>query len=474
MRTSRGFAPRVPVVAIVGSGFSGTMVAVNLARRAGTTPLKIVLIERGERFARGAAYGTTSPHHLLNVAAGHMSALPDQPGHFLEWLRSKLPGADAGTFAPRRLYGEYLEDLLTRHLADSPVSVARVRDEIIDLRETHLGVILHGRDGSRTRADHVVLALGHAKPAPPVDGASTPFLGRAYAENPWTVDPLEGLAADDPMILVGSGLTAVDAILDAHARGHRGRLTAISRHGLLPCRHERFAAKPVTSVNLASPLTVRAVFRHFRDEAARIERGGGDWRGVFESLRGDFPALWSALDGAEKARFLRHAAPIWDVHRHRMAPEAARKIDELRSRGQLDVIAGRLRSIEAQGDRLVVTFVRRGHANVETFTTPRVINCTGPARRIAPCHSPLVGALFARGLAIPDPLSLGLMAGVDGAILNASGERTGRLFGLGPILKGARWETTAVRELRSQAYELAGHILKRAASVTAMRGRRVA
>ena len=100
-------------IAIIGGGFSGTMTAVNLARL-GTRPLLMTQTFSGRPAGRGVAYGTRRPEHLLNVAARNMSAFPDHPNHFLDWLRTRTEYADLPdvvlreAFVPRRVYGDYL------------------------------------------------------------------------------------------------------------------------------------------------------------------------------------------------------------------------------------------------------------------------------------------------------------------------------------------------------------------------------
>ena len=81
--TTHSASPDVsPVdIAIIGAGFCGSMVAVNLLRKA-TEKIEIALIERSGSFARGLAYGTTDRSHLLNVPAGKMGAFPDDHEHF--------------------------------------------------------------------------------------------------------------------------------------------------------------------------------------------------------------------------------------------------------------------------------------------------------------------------------------------------------------------------------------------------------
>jgi fatty acid desaturase len=60
-----------------------------------------------------------------------------------------------------------------------------------------------------------------------------------------------------------------------------------------------------------------------------------------DGLRPHLPALWNRLPPEEKSRFLRHVRPYWDVHRHRMAPEIARRIADLQQSGHLSILAGR-------------------------------------------------------------------------------------------------------------------------------------
>jgi uncharacterized NAD(P)/FAD-binding protein YdhS len=458
MSRSPFLGSRPQVIAIVGGGFSGTLVAVHLARLAGGPPIKVLLFERGERFARGVAYGTSSPHHLLNVPAGMMSALPDEPAHFLEWLQARDPDAHAGTFAPRRLYGEYLEELLTHAARWDGAAIELIRGEIVDVCEDGPGVTLRGRDGSRTRAHRAVLALGHPRPGDPLEGAEALKANGVYRENPWEDGVLDGLTPGDAIVLIGSGLSAVDLIVEARANDLRGPITVVSRHGLFPRAHRSFFPCSTSPIDLDGFTTLPSVLSHLRREAARCEREGGDWRAAVDALRPHLQRVWRSFGATEKERFLRHLVSLWDVHRHRVAPEIDRILQEARRAGQLTGIAGRVRGIEERGDGVAIRLVRRGRPDEETLLARRVINCTGPSRDVRADHSPLVEELIARGLARPDALGMGLEAAESGALLNAAGVRSERLFTLGPLLKGQLWETTAVRELRNQALDLARHI----------------
>ena len=461
-------APGSDVIAVIGGGFSGTLVAVNLARAAGDRPFRIVLFERAARFARGVAYATASPRHLLNVPAKMMSALVDEPGHFLAWLQTRDPRAHADTFAPRRLYGEYLEELLAQAAASSGSTIELVRDEIVDLRPCRSGaaMVVNGRGGASLRADRVVLALGNPQPEDVVECPEHLRDSRQYISNCWHNGILDGLKREDRLVLLGAGLSAVDVIVEARAKGLKGPITVISRHGLLPQRHRSVAPRPVERVEGAATRTARSLLRHLRQEAARCEQEGGDWRLVVDALRPAIPAIWRSFSRAEKERFIRHLGSRWDVHRHRIAPEIDQVLEDARRDGQLTVIAGRVRSLAGCGNGVELKLIRRGGSEVETLVAERIINCTGPSRNLRSGRSPLLDALVDRGLGRPDPLALGLEVTESGALIAADGTDSQRIFALGPILKGQLWETTAVRELRVQAHDLARHL---AALTTAAR-----
>jgi uncharacterized NAD(P)/FAD-binding protein YdhS len=71
----------------------------------------------------------------------------------------------------------------------------------------------------------------------------------------------------------------------------------------------------------------------------------------------------------------------------------------------------------------------------------------------------LLDALCKRGLAVPDPLSLGLEVSEDLALLDARGRPSPDLFLVGPLLKARFWEARAVPELRAHAAGLAERLL---------------
>src|SRR5262249_53289871 len=151
-------------IAIVGAGFSGTLLAVHLLRRASPAD-RILLIERNSSFGRGTAYATGNDSHLLNVRAGDMSAFSDRPSHFLDWLQhqprdaSMVTTPDRMTFVSRRLYGRYIQDILTSEMAGERGAprLTLIADDAIGLHDAGDFYRIELAGGRPYQADVVVL-----------------------------------------------------------------------------------------------------------------------------------------------------------------------------------------------------------------------------------------------------------------------------------------------------------------------------
>lgn len=418
-------------VVIVGAGASGTLQALHLAR-AGASP---VLVERGARPARGVAYGTTRPEHLLNVPARRMSALADDPGHFSRWFADRTGGTEED-YAPRMLYGDYLAELLVE--AGVPV----VRGEAVDVADG--AVVL--ADGHVLAADAVVLAPGNFPPATP-RGIDVPALGDVWVDDPWS-GALEDLGPKDVVFLLGTGLTAVDVALTLDATGFRGRIVALSRRGLAPRSHG--LREPMVAAREDLVPNCIAMLRRVRQRTAEV-----GWRSAVHELRTVTQWLWGAADREQRRRFLRHLRPWWDVHRHKLAPAVGATIERLRAEARLAVAAGRLQSVTPVEGGAELGLRLRGQEAPEQLRVARIVNCTGPEPGIAGTGEPLLDALLARGAIREDALGIGVDVDRDCRAIGADGAASETLSVIGPVTRGTFWESVAVPDIRTQAAKVA-------------------
>ncbi len=453
-----------PTVAIIGGGLSGSLVAIQLLRQA-RKPIRILLIERDDLPGRGVAYRDQPECHRLNVRAEAMSAYADQPDHFLNWLNEQYsPCHPVGTseFLPRRIYGAYIESLLDAASRDArPGVTLEVRtDEVVGLVEAPHGMTLHLLDQRRLRADLVVLACGNPGPADPKLPNAGALMGRSYVGQAWSTPGLYAVRPEEDLLLIGSGLTALDWLVSLATRGHRGQIELISRRGLLPHPHRPAPLHKLSFDPQALPPNLRLHLRALRKEAASVSATNGDWRSVIDALRPHTQALWLHFSEREQRRFLRHLRPYWEVHRHRAAPSVMATVDTLMRQGQMRLQAGRLIDLHEADQRLNVRVRLRGKNEVSEFCVDRVINCTGPECDYRRLDHPLIVSLREQGLISADSLGLGLTTNSFGALCTQDGTASTRLFTLGPPRKGQLWETTAVPEIRVQAQALARYLLE--------------
>ncbi len=451
-------------IAIVGAGFSGTLVALHLLR---LTPAwtRIVLIERNAQFGKGQAYGTGNASHLLNVPAGRMSAFHDRPDDFIAWLRRQHAAAggeacgpcpQADTFVPRRDFGAYVRYLLNEELKRPELGdrLDLVRGDVRDIDAESQPIRLELDRGRVLQAEMVVLAMGNFPPEPPAVETPDFYDSAFYRADPWAADALVGLSPSDPVLLVGTGLTTVDAVVTLLDAGHTGRVHAVSRRGLLPLRHGAHAgARPAAP--LSYPTSITALSRLLRREA----RATDEWHKAVDALRPFTTDVWQSMQPADRRRFLRHMRPWWDIHRHRLAPSVAERVDGARAAGQLVVRAGRLRSLRVVDGTVRVRFRARGPADrFEELEVARVVNCAGPGADYDRIAHPLARSLLRRGVVRPDPLRLGLDVTGTCAVIDGTGAISRRLFAVGPVTKGQFWEMTAVPDIRRQCEVLAAHL----------------
>jgi uncharacterized NAD(P)/FAD-binding protein YdhS len=441
-------------VAIVGAGASGTLVAAQFKKLAPHG--RLAIIGNAIRPARGVAYETHCHSNLLNVRACNMSAFPDDPDHFVNWLKPRMPKANPNTYAPRRFYGDYLAGIFYQTISDLK-NTEYILGRVIDISRNPDLWKIYLEDGSSLEAHNVVLAFGNLLvPSDPIDFTAVSL---NYWRNPWAHNIALGLEEDAPVLLVGTGLTMVDVALSLREVGHRGPIHSISRHGRLYQYHKLHQARPLSNLPEEAFKSPANALRWIRREIKTAEKSGFDWRAVIDSIRPHTEGIWQSWSPAQRESFLRHARNLWDTHRHRMAPEVSDQLGVLIEDRALIIHSGRLVSAVPEGQHAAVTWKDAETGESHTLNVKRIINCTGPTRDYARSNLPLVESLRNSGWLTPDPLRLGVETDVDGRLISASGQPIDDLFTLGPMRIPFLWESIAMPEIRNQALALAETII---------------
>jgi uncharacterized NAD(P)/FAD-binding protein YdhS len=429
-------------VAVIGGGFSGCAVTAQLARRA-PAGISLGLFEPGS-LGHGAAYGTRHAEHLLNTRVAMMSIFPDDPGHFQRWLGQD---AHATTFESRSRYGAYVNATATRALERPDFTHVRERVSGIVRRQDGAFTVV-AESGERWVARSVALATGNPLP----DDTFLPNAVRlhpGYVADPWRFDYRR---VGGHVLLIGSGLTALDVLVALDNGGHRGMVDVVSRRGRYPEVHADIAAYDV--VPALDTRNARALLRSFRRHVKDAERRGFDWRALVDAVRQEAEAIWRRLPPAERRRFERHLRGHWERRRHRAPEPVAAVRRRYEERGRLQTHAGTLVAIEG---KTVVLALRDGSA--ARLTPDWIVNCTGLSGASGHRKNGALASLFDAELLSVAPGGLGLRAGTDLAAIDAAGRPVPGLWINGPLARGSRFEATAVPELRVMAEQAAAGIV---------------
>jgi uncharacterized NAD(P)/FAD-binding protein YdhS/predicted metal-dependent enzyme (double-stranded beta helix superfamily) len=480
LREGRRFVPRpepqriphkkragdIPTIAIVGGGFSGSMTAAHILRDA-KSPLRVVVIERRGSVGEGVAYATRESAHLLNVGAANMSAWESRPQDFTQWALGRSRDVQPSDFLPRQWYGDYIRDTLHGAAKGAEAELSIVFDEVRRVaKKPEGGWMLHLARGSSLHADAVVLAIGHCAPADPI-GAHWLGPRTRFITDPWRPFAMNAIRGDEPIVVLGSGLTAVDTVISLTEYPRSAKITLVSVNGLIPQGHAEFPTTPAdlddaVSTLLRTPggVTCLRLLRGLRRLAHEFTSKGSDWRSVVDGLRPHTASLWRAMSLAQRRRFLARLRPFWEVHRHRTAPEISTRLRSLLESGRVEVIAGRVESVREERDQVCVRVRARKSRNPVEITAGWVVNCTGPLPSNRPESNPAIGSLMVRGQLSLDALALGVETGEHGNAIAANGSEVPDIFVVGTLRKPALWESTAVPELRQQAAEAAERLLE--------------
>jgi len=452
-------------ITIIGAGFSGVALAAALKRSA-PADTTVYLVGVDSNYGGGVAYGDARPEHVLNVRARDLGLSPDDPGDFADWFNLGERGR-AG-FLPRQLYGDYLRDRLHALATADGVRVHEVRREAVAIDRFDGALHVQLDDGAAIVSDRVVLAVG-ALPPPPLAGVGPRLaVHPRYIGWPWQERAIERIDPDARILVVGTGLTMADVAATLRQRGHRGRIDALSRHGLLPQRH---ADQPLPVADLPPGIRQALAEHDLPELLSRIRALSTvvDWRALVDALRPHTQAFWQGLSEAQRQQFLRHLRSYWEVARHRIAPAIAEQIDAMRAEGQLRVLAGRLVRAGIAENGVSVLLRERGATHVRHERYDVLLRATGLNTDVARTTHPLLAQLRESGIVAADRHDLGLDTSDALEVVDAQGRPVPGLYCLGPLLRGRFWEITAVPELRVAASWLARELVepKRAAALRA-------
>ncbi len=449
---------RVPV-AIIGGGFSGAAVALHLARRGVGS---VVFEPRGE-LGRGLAYGNRESAFRTNVPAARMSIFPDDRPHFQKWIErtgavakdSEAFAADGGVYPSREVFGDYVAAQVEPHLKSG--WIRHSAEKALSVERGGSVWRVAGELGAKIEADVVVLAATHPSASIPAPRRPTvedeTFCRDLSAEN-----PVPALQKHEAILIVGAGLTAIDALVLLEKLGHSGPTTLISRRGQRPQPQAHNPLPPFGDFTTRPERTALRLLRRVRNALAFEKPPEMEWQIVLDAVRAQGLQIWSALPLDERRRLVRHARPYWDANRFRMSPQAAKILAQREQSGKTELIKARVVAARRERSCFAIELATGGPNVLRRYD--RIVLATGPSHKDI-FGEPPFASLARAGLIAIDPTQLGLSVTPKSETIGVAGQIVGGLFVAGPLARGAFGELMGLPEVAHHAQFVADEIAAR-------------
>lgn len=456
----------VPVVAIVGGGFTGAALAYHLVQKIPDGAARIIVFEPRQILGGGLAYDTSEAVHRINVPAARMSLIPGDDEHFQRWLLEgdvlrddpEAVTPDGHMFARRGVFGRYVHAHVAPFLANGRVEHHRSR--VLSIAAANkAGWRVEAEDGSALLADIVVLATTHPSPQAPSVLARTLAAHPRYVADTTVDGALSPIRADDRVLVVGSGLTAADVIAALDASGHRGPMTAVSRRGLRSRGHHLLPQDPFGDFASPPSRTALALLKRTRSAITEAEAQGISWHAIFDKLRVQGGEIWRQLPIAERRRLVRLLRPYWDVHRFRIAPQVEGALERLISAGRLSFQAASITGAQVDEDGEISVRLRHRHGKgVLDERYDAVVITTGPGHAGILSSQPFLAGLAADGRLHPDQVGLGIEVDAESRAIGEGGQANKSLYIAGPLARGTFGELMGLPQVTEHAVFVADRV----------------
>ncbi len=486
-------------IAVIGAGAAGTSFLYGLVKRMSAMPtvdpLRVVILEPQPRCGPGTAYGADTTTALLNRPISAMSVDYADPGHFRRWLGEREPvvrgrGSNEALFAPRSRFGDYLADVFDtacKDLDNLGGLVEVLTDSVDTVEPGHDGrMIVRPSRAAAFEAEKVVLCLGSVPTRDPYGLDEFP----GYIAQPYPLEhQLDRIEENADVLVLGTGLTAVDIALALGDTGRVGGFVLASRTGLLPdvrcdlsaaegapelvkdthaalSRNEQLSLRDLTAL-LNAELVRRgtslrsavAPFLGRRTGPELLRQRLGDpypaavAQRCIVGLTPLYSRLWRALDAESKRRYSRRYRRVFSALRSPMPPSSARRLLALAEANALQLHAG-IREVRAEeGD--FRAFYRDGTSR----RFDAVVNATGRCIDVDSAGSgSLLVKLVQQGLARPHALGGLDVDPATNEVLGISGPMGG-LHVIGDLSSGVHFHTSSMEYAATQANWVAEHIV---------------
>ena len=336
------------------------------------------------------------------------------------------------TYVPRRLFGLYLKEkirqasLLARHLG---VRLNLLNKVVVNINAASQNKCVMTACGMNYPSNKVVVCIGNQ----PTESFKHLLGIQGYVSTPYPEDRmLETVNGSNNVLIIGSGLTSVDAILALEASGYTGYIVIGSPSGVLPAvrsyfkqtksdilnaktlikQIKDFRKSPIEAIKFNLKQAIKDIYgqgcfpdildqeqeenglQKLRKDLVTATRGHAHWQQLTMPLVESIEAGWSMMSFIEKQTFL-------DKYFRRILRyiaafpiQNAKSVLEIIEKNRLHMREGLLSvTYNTRAERFTAKFI---HGNQQEFD--KIINATGSGKNLLRSEWPLIRNMQTTGL----------------------------------------------------------------------------
>ena len=429
---------------IIGDGFTAAVTAIHLLRK-GVAADSLTIIGPGT-LGKGNAYGCTSPFFRLNVREDLPIVFSEDPLHFARWAKANIDDPEAktsaGFFYRRADFGRYISELITAEINFDKIQC--IQSKVCALNQAHSLWKLETADGDVINAEKVIIATGNSPPTWPctIQTEIGEQGSERMVENPWTGHYLSSISAEEHIVLLGGGLTALDAIYALGAQGHRGLITMVGPRPLLPPSQAQWIRQK--QPNWPKNLTPAKLLRFIRQYLPPVATTTTKWQNAWEELRPNLNSIWQQFTPHQRQIVFKRLGWAWSLYRFRASPQTIKAYEQLKANHQIQFVVGRAKKVECS-ERAITVQLNTG----QSIQANRIINCTGVGSDL------FLNKLIADSIATPDLLGAAIAVDTSLNVMKPNLQAWNNLWMLGPATMGSFGDVIAASSISKQAEQLA-------------------
>jgi uncharacterized NAD(P)/FAD-binding protein YdhS len=432
---------------IVGDGFAAAVTAIHLLRK-GIAADSLTIIGDGP-LGKGHAYGCASRFFRLNVREDLPIVFSEDPLHFARWAEANIDDPEAktsaGFFYRRADFGRYVSELIATEAGFD--QIRRIPSKVCRLNQANGLWKLDTADGGLYYAERVVIATGNSAPTwpCPIKAKQGEQSAPQLIENPWTGQYLDTIHAEEHIVLLGGGLTALDAIYALAEQGHRGLITIVGPRPLFPPTQAQWTRKK--QPNWPEKLSPAKLVRFMRQYLPSAPTTSTEWQCAWEELRPNLNAIWQQLTPHQRQSLFKRLGWAWSLYRFRASPQTIKAYEQLKANNQVHFAVGRAKQVDCS-DRAITVQLSDG----QSIQADRIINCTGVGTDL------FLNKLISDSIAISDPLGRAIGVNINLSVIKPNLQAWNNLWMLGPATMGSLGDVIAASAISKQAEGLASQI----------------